>query len=473
MRTRSPGMMGASCVLLLAAGHLPCLARELDPAAKKLRQECLPCHKRETPGLYRQWLAGEHAARNVSCYDCHRAEKGEVDAWKHEGAMIATLVTPKDCGRCHKKEAREFQASHHAKAGRILDSKDNYLAGVTAGYPAVQTGCESCHGNRVRIDPKSPNKIAKGSYPNSGIGRINPDGSSGSCHACHLRHAFTKSQVRRPEVCGKCHMGPDHPQKEIYEESKHGIAFRAYSDKLKLGKDTWIVGLDYALAPTCATCHVSATQKQKVTHDVGKRISWTLRPIVSKGQENARLKRETMTDVCHACHGPRHVQGFYRSYDGLVNLYNEKFAKPSLKIMGVLRKNGSLKGTDGKKTGAGFGSKLEWTFFELWHHEGRRARHGASMMGPDYAWWHGMYEVSKHFYFKFIPEVRKLGDEEANRYVDELLAQPFYTWLSEDKKTTARKLRSGEMAEMYKGLFDPPWISAPHEDKKAPAKKRP
>ena len=34
-------------------------------------------------------------------------------------------------------------------------------------------------------------------------------------------------------------------------------------------------------APTCATCHMSATETQKVTHDVGDRISYTLRPVVS------------------------------------------------------------------------------------------------------------------------------------------------------------------------------------------------
>jgi hypothetical protein len=460
-------------VVLIIIGHHTCLAGEADASERKLRQDCLPCHKRETPGIYHQWKAGEHAEGNVSCYDCHRAKKGEVDAFEHEGATIAALVTPKDCGRCHKKEAKEFQASHHAKAGRILDSLDNYLAGVAVGYPAVLTGCESCHGNTVRIDPKSPNKLAKLSYPNSGIGRINPDGSSGACNACHLRHSFSKSQARRPEHCGKCHMGPDHPQKEVYEESKHGISYRANSEKMNLEKDSWIVGVDYSASPTCATCHMSATRKQKVSHDIGKRISWTLRPIVSKGQPRARERREAMTDVCQACHGRRHVDGFYASFDGLVNLYNDKFAKPSLEIMKILRKNGSLKGTDGRKSKAGFGSKVEWTFWELWHHEGRRARHGASMMGPDYAWWHGMYEVSKHFYFKFIPEVRELGDAEANAYIDKVLAEPIHAWLSEDKAATAAKLRSGATAKMYEGLFDPPWISAPHDGSGAPAKKKP
>ena len=36
-------------------------------------------------------------------------------------------------------------------------------------------------------------------------------------------------------------------------------------------------------------------------------------------------------------------------------------------------------------------------FYELWHHEGRRARMGSAMMAPDYAWWHGFYECKKRF----------------------------------------------------------------------------
>ena len=27
------------------------------------------------------------------------------------------------------------------------------------------------------------------------------------------------------------------------------------------------------------------------------------------------------------------------------------------------------------------------------------------MMGPDYTHWHGMYEVSKHYYTEFLPAV--------------------------------------------------------------------
>ncbi len=427
----------------------PALAGEAS--IEKLKGKCMTCHKRESPGLYSQWASGRHAQRNVTCYGCHQAKKSEPDAFMHEGLLIATLVTPKDCGKCHEKQQEEVARSHHAKAGRILDSLDNYLAGVMAGQPAVTAGCESCHGAKIKIDPNSPNKLSKASWPNSGIGRINPDGTEGACNACHSRHTFSKEQARRPENCGKCHLGPDHPQKEIYEESKHGIAYRNAKNKMNLNKDRWVVGVDYYQAPTCATCHMSATQKQKVTHDVGTRLSWNLRAPISKPKENAKDKREKMVDVCLACHGKRFVEGFYRQFDGIVNLYDEKFARPAQTIIRILKKNGSLKNK------ARFTNDVEWLWWELWHHEGRRARHGASMMGPDYTWWHGMYEVGKNFYMKFIPAVRKLGDKEADAYVDRLFKTNWHKWYKASVSETRMSLKSGETARMYEGLYTPPW----------------
>ena len=50
-------------------------------------------------------------------------------------------------------------------------------------------------------------------------------------------------------------------------------------------------------------------------------------------------------------------------------------------------------------------------WFEIWHHEGRRARHGVSMMGPDYTHWHGTYDLAKNFYSEYIPELEELAEE--------------------------------------------------------------
>ncbi len=56
-------------------------------------------------------------------------------------------------------------------------------------------------------------------------------------------------RARQPESCGKCHLGPDHPQKEIYEESKHGVAFRDLIGEMNLDAKPWVLGKDYSAEP--------------------------------------------------------------------------------------------------------------------------------------------------------------------------------------------------------------------------------
>jgi len=393
--------------------------REISEQSKP----CIACHKERNPAIYEQWGTSKHFRANVACFECHSANKDDKDAYEHYGQIISTLVTPRDCSRCHSKEVEEFSNSRHSKAGRILGSLDNTLAEVvegnhgfvTEGFPngvsaAAVSGCWQCHGTEVKLLPGG--KLDPTSWPNSGIGRLNPDGTEGACNACHTSHAFSAAQARYPDTCGKCHLGPDHPQKEIYEESKHGSNFFAHAPKMNLDNPKWVVGEDYLQAPTCATCHMSATRKQPVTHDAGLRISWNNRPEVSIRPEVADAKlglpganigwetrRKNMVDVCINCHDLLWVNNFYTQYDALVNLYNTKFGGPGKELYALAKP---------LLNPVQFTNELDFTWYEIWHHEGRRARHGASMMAPDYTHWHGTYEVAKRFYSEMIPQLRHL-----------------------------------------------------------------
>lgn len=454
------------------------LLTEISPESAK----CIECHKKESPVIYEQWGSSKHFRGNIACYECHKAEPDDVDALEHEGALISIIVSPRDCARCHEREVEEFVSSHHAKAGRIMGSLDNVLAEVVEGnkdfvtpmFPmgnsaAAVNGCWQCHGSEVKVMHNG--ELDPATWPNTGIGRINPDGSEGSCTACHSRHAFSAAQARQPENCGKCHMGPDHPQIEIYNESKHGIAFRANVDKMNLDNAKWVVGEDYSAAPTCATCHMSATADQPVTHDVGMRISWNNRPIISVRPEVSDAKmglpgkdvpwqkrRANMQNVCTNCHNQKYVDNFYIQYDGLLELYSEKFAKPGKELMALAKP---------LKKPVAFGEKIDWTWFELWHHEGRRARHGASMMGPDITHWHGTYEIAKHFYSKFIPELEELvergmksGDPEKETAakaladkMEEVLNHNNHKWFLnklDPEEVERRKARQDEFKSRYK-----------------------
>ncbi|MBN1300756.1 MAG: hypothetical protein JW995_06035 [Melioribacteraceae bacterium] len=429
-------------IFLFSANLLMAQTYSADVAGK-----CMVCHKEKSHGLYNQWYESAHARNNVTCINCHGAEQTEADAFLHEGAYIATLVTPKDCGTCHEKEAIQVSESYHATAAEILESEDAYLANVAGGHQVAITGCENCHGARVKIDKNSPNKLSRESWPNSGIGRINPDGSKGSCNACHTRHSFSVAQSRQPESCSKCHLGPDHPQKEVYEASKHGNTYYTHKDEMNLESQNWVVGRDYYTAPTCATCHISATDKQALSHDVGRRLHWTLRPPVSKYKENHISRRNNMKDVCRTCHGDVFVNGHFYQFDGLVNLYDEKFAKPATDIINMIREKGL------REREADYSNDIDWIYWELWHHEGRRARHGAAMMGPDYTWWHGIYEVAHHFYLKFLPAAREYNDKEVNAYIDKLLEDPIHSWVNESNENLKEAIKSNELQKLYKEYF--------------------
>ncbi|RRJ83817.1 multiheme c-type cytochrome [Aestuariirhabdus litorea] len=434
--------------------------------------ECAACHRDKNPSIYAQWGRSKHYGANVGCYECHQADPSDPDAIKHEGQSIAVIVSPKDCATCHESEVDQFAKSHHAKAGQIIGSLDNFLAEVVEGAltlngesPAAVNGCWQCHGSVVKVMDNGD--LDPATWPNTGIGRLNPDGSVGACTACHQRHEFSMVQARRPEACGKCHLGPDHPQKEIYEESKHGINFYANVDRMNLDSAKWIVGEDYDAAPTCATCHMSATREQAVTHDVGDRISWTLRPAISekidakakaqgKQIKSWQERRKDMAEVCQSCHTKSMVDNFYQQFDSLVNLYNDKFASPGKTLMDTLKKEKML-------TDIGFDEEIEWTWFYLWHHEGRRARHGAAMQAPDYVQWHGMFEVAERFYVEMVPQyletVEKAehagnteGAARARKVLEEILNRPEHAWFSGNEPEEVKKARK-EAQDAFKARY--------------------
>ena len=195
---------------------------------------------------------------------------------------------------------------------------------------------------------------------------------------------------------------------------------------------------------------------------VGETVATTEKALVNEKLENKTVprrvvkiltwqeRREKMSGVCRNCHEGSFVANFYSQYDSLVTLYNEKFAKPAQELMNALQADGAL---DPK---APFQHEVQWVFYELWHHEGRRARHGASMMGPDYTHWHGMYEVGKHFYTKFLPAVVEAAAAKGpavkakyEKRVQELLAREEHLWLRGLKTEEAEALR-----KEYRGRYN-------------------
>jgi hydroxylamine dehydrogenase len=406
---------------------------------------CIQCHKEATPGIYNQWKESAMGQAGVNCYDCHRAEEGDPDAFEHK-ELISIVVSPKDCSRCHEKEYKEFESSRHSEAVDRLHSPSGEAVGAAAGD---RTGCNPCHGSVLQVEEGG--KLNSAGWPNTGIGRINPDKSKGACTACHTRHLFSREQARRPDACGRCHTGDAHPQKEVYGGSKHGVMYAAFRDEMNMDKRQWLAGRDYYQGPTCVSCHMGAMPPQMdvknaderidqalrsalkgdeqkfaallrpirvtkryygATHDVSARLAWDFKAPISEKREHWQEKMEMMQAVCKQCHGDHFVSQQYMQFDRLVEQYNKKYAIPATNMRKALI-------NDGKLSPDNYDDPLDTIYWKLVDQEGRKARNGAAMINPDYAWNEGMQAVTACFYNEFVPEVRRLLGRKADSFLKE------------------------------------------------------
>lgn len=352
---------------------------------------CVDCHSKKSPGIVKLHDDSKHAGRGVTCLDCHKPVAGQKAMTKvHHDVAIVAKATPKNCARCHAAEVKEFAKSSHAAkswyavegakgfttaelaTNHLLDAKGQPLNEGKAnpvytliGEDAAAASCKVCHA----------------------VGKKNLDGSFGDCTKCHLRHTFDVAQARKPETCAQCHLGPDHPQSEVYNESAHGAYYQANKEKFNMDAPAKTLTVKDFPAPTCATCHMSALGNVKGTHDVGERLRWNLSPAIAVVRANGNKKQATMNAVCLNCHAQPFVTDAMDKADKVINITNQNVIKGKA-ILADLRGAGLL----GTKS---FAYPIDFTYFELWHHEGRRARSGAVMGGPDYVNWHGIYEQHK------------------------------------------------------------------------------
>ncbi len=350
----------------------------------KASGKCAECHRNETSSIVHQFEGSQHAIKGINCLDCHKPVEGQ-DSEEHKGFQINAEVTPKNCAQCHKNEYDQFSRSRHsAPAWAAVYGSQHFTAEQIAfaekyhpgtvnrpenglskkeGSAAQKVGCAGCHD----------------------IGKPNKDGSVGKCSECHGRHKASIELARTPETCGQCHMGPDHSQIEIYNESKHGAMFATFKHEQNLKADPKNLTTKDMNIPTCATCHMSGLEGMNVTHDVTERLSWWLFAPISKKRPNYDMAQAKMKETCNKCHTSKHTQGFYDDAESIVDHSNEVVSKAKA-LMDSLR-------TEKLLTPDPMDEPIEFLFFDLWHYFGRTAKHGAFMGGADFVQWHGNYEL--------------------------------------------------------------------------------
>ncbi len=349
--------------------------------------ECVTCHRQSTPGIVEQFGRSTMAGAEVSCRDCHEVASDYPGAVEHEGAFVLSQPTPAKCDRCHAAEVAQFYQSRHSLPAYVAMTGSEILGeNHRTMYQAIPEGGfapDKMRNALFAIEGPDVTRFACEACHN--IGRPQPDGSVGECQQCHLRHTFSLEQARKPETCNACHIGPDHPQWEIYQESPHGIAYATGGDSWNWEAEPGTLTVNDFPAPTCANCHFSGFGASGTTHDVGDRLTWYLFAPISERRPAWQDNIVRMQNVCLECHNRTFVEAFYADADRGTEAVNT-WVRDSDDLMAPLKTAGLL-------TSEPFDEPIDFVYFELWHHWGRTAKFGTWMQGPDYTQWHGIYEL--------------------------------------------------------------------------------
>lgn len=204
-----------------------------------------------------------------------------------------------------------------------------------------------------------------------------------------------RSMPKEAVACIECHKA-EHPG--IFADWAHSR--HANTHEIIWQIDPWLkqgMNSDFERASGCFHCHGTVLKVKDGKLD-SARLAWesqaplTIRPQDFKpfpAKTNYQTERDKMKEICKQCHGKTWVDGHFVKYDQIIQEYNEVYYKPAQKMLEELYGKGLLDKT------RYFDEELEVEFYELWHHEGRRARFGAVMMAPDYTWWRGFCTVAQ------------------------------------------------------------------------------
>ncbi|PLX88282.1 MAG: hypothetical protein C0619_13110 [Desulfuromonas sp.] len=246
---------------------------------------CFDCHVQETPGAVTQWQQSGHATANVGCRSCHGDDHDKI--LQGNAPVVAAI-----CARCHQQAFAEHSESKH---GTALHTG----WGCTRNLPGRDQGeCRFCHeeGSTLPLTDVMCSRFLKQSSEMGQLGCNRCHMVENACGSCHGNHLTDLAIVRDPAVCAKCHMGPDHPQWEMWQTSQHGTLNRVQGR---------------SVGPDCQLCHMP-----KGSHNVSQGITATPAGQVYPPEKYA-AERAKMIKLCRQCHAGRFAEAELAAADAI------------------------------------------------------------------------------------------------------------------------------------------------------------
>ncbi len=489
MERRSRVFLGLGSLLCLLWGAFPHGVVAAPHSADT--QECLACHVQATPGIVSDWQRSRHAqltpgeamtaeplsrkvsspqvpeglkGHSVGCAECHTLRvEAHQDTVEHNGYKMYVVVSPEDCRTCHQEEVTQYGKNlmAHAHGNLMKNPLYRQLVEAVNGLQSFEGGslktsapmahtnddsCLSCHGTEVTVQGKVSRDTDFGQmdfavlsgWPNVGVGRLNPDGTQGSCGSCHTRHGFSIEVARKPETCSQCHKGPDVPAYPVYSVSKHGNLYGSFKGKWNFTDVPWVLGKDVN-APTCATCHVSLVVDEgknvlaQRSHAMNDRLPWRIfglvyahphprepetykirnadglalptrldgswggEALIDKAEQDSR--RKAMQRVCLGCHGTSWVEGHWVRFEKTLEETNRMTATATELMVRAWKEN-KAQGLPANP----FDEPLEKLWVEQWLFFGNSIRFSSAMMGADY----GVFDNGRWSQSKGLREMERV-----------------------------------------------------------------
>jgi len=302
------------------------------------REQCVKCHKDESPGWVELWKKSAHAnldkirkltpkddtfykkakleeieanlrslgklganenLKEVGCIDCHVAINTKKAA-DHRADL--RMPTSDVCGNCHLMEYAERESERdtilwpknqwpRGRPSHALDYRANVETDIYAGMSQreIADGCTMCHTNQNK------------------------------CDNCHTRHEFSVANSRKPEACGYCHSGADHNNWEAYNGSQHGLGYQGSKDQTN-----WNIPLKDAVAkgnqkfPTCQSCHME--YQGKFTHNTVRKVRWANYTFVPGIREPVfgewgQKRLDAWVKTCTTCHSETFARAYLEFMD--------------------------------------------------------------------------------------------------------------------------------------------------------------
>lgn len=345
------------------------------PALGLAEDACLGCHEKETPAAVQQWRASDHGPAGVGCDACHGGDHEKIDSG-------AAPVEAKVCGRCHQEAYHQHVDSRH---GMGLHSGWGCTRSLTGRDPRE---CRFCH-EEGSTRPLSTVQCARFLKQSSEMGELGCNRChqvESSCASCHTNHGTDLKIVRDPNVCAKCHMGPDHPQWEMWQTSMHGTLYATAGE---------------SLGPSCQRCHMP-----QGTHDVSGGLTMTPGGQLYPDEELAG-RRGVMLAICSDCHGERFARRELERGDA-VRLQSKALVQEAEEIIWDLADRGLLDPMpqerpphplSGKRLVTDSQmlyedtSRIERLFFKMKKYDLAKTVKGAYHQNPAYTHWYGNAEL--------------------------------------------------------------------------------